>query len=538
MRNPLRLFSLVVALVGVAVTPLALSSCSGDDSSPPPEGTGGATDDGGPDGTDDVSQGDAGGDASGGDAADVSQGEDGSDGALPDGAGVDVKPDCELAGATCTAHSDCCSANCDPDTHICANSVGQCKAAGEGCAAATECCTTVCQSGVCGASVCISDNEPCADDSECCGGVCGTADGGSVCVPLNPDCSTTGNACAADDDCCSQLCTNGRCSESPSFCTQTGDACASNAACCTGICSIQAGATIGTCVEASAPGTTGCLLAGEVCGGTAVADGGLPSCGGDCCSRSCAPWGPSGVFVCQPPSGCRPTGEACRDDGDCCGSPGMPGGNGSVHCSKANGEPVGRCDNGGACRAAGAVCKLATSSCNAENNCCAGNVNTDPTVCQQDLLGIPRCTGVGDCADAGDLSGQACATSADCCGLPCVPNQDPSGPPFVCGASCVPEGGACTTDADCCAGIPCILQPGSTQGTCGGTLDGGVTDGAVPDAPVADAPVVDAPSDAPPADAGVPDSTTCALYGQECTTTADCCNGIPCTEGRCRFSVY
>jgi hypothetical protein len=25
----------------------------------------------------------------------------------------------------------------------------------------------------------------------------------------------------------------------------------------------------------------------------------------------------------------------------------------------------------------------------------------------------------------------------------------------------------------------------------------------------------------------------CALYGQVCTTAADCCNGIPCTGGRC-----
>jgi hypothetical protein len=26
---------------------------------------------------------------------------------------------------------------------------------------------------------------------------------------------------------------------------------------------------------------------------------------------------------------------------------------------------------------------------------------------------------------------------------------------------------------------------------------------------------------------------SCALYGQQCTTSADCCNGIPCTMGRC-----
>jgi hypothetical protein len=238
-----------------------------------------------------------------------------------------------------------------------------------------------------------------------------------------------------------------------------------------------------------------------------VSDAGVPVCGGECCSRSCAPYGPTGVLVCQPPSGCRPTGEICMTDGDCCGAPGVPGGNGSVRCSKADGAPVGRCDNGNACRPAGAVCKLATTSCNAENNCCAGNVNQDPTVCQQDLLGIPRCTGAGDCSEAGSRAGQPCSTSADCCGLPCLPNAQvgDGGSPFVCGTSCVPTDGACTTDADCCSGLPCKAPPGSTQGRCG--------------------------------EINIPDSGTdggsCSYYGQDCSTGADCCNNIPCYNGRC-----
>src|SRR5205814_6682360 len=123
------------------------------------------------------------------------------------------------------------------------------------------------------------------------------------------------------------------------------------------------------------------------------------------------------------------------------------------------------CDNGQACRPNGAVCKLATTSCNAENNCCAGNVNKNPLVCQQDLLGIPRCTDVGDCADAGTLAGKSCASSADCCGLPCVPNPTAGGAPFICGGTCVSSGGACTTNADCCPGLPCVTPPASTVGT-------------------------------------------------------------------------
>ena len=29
----------------------------------------------------------------------------------------------------------------------------------------------------------------------------------------------------------------------------------------------------------------------------------------------------------------------------------------------------------------------------------------------------------------------------------------------------------------------------------------------------------------------------CALYGQVCTTTADCCYSTPCTNGRCESPI-
>jgi hypothetical protein len=34
---------------------------------------------------------------------------------------------------------------------------------------------------------------------------------------------------------------------------------------------------------------------------------------------------------------------------------------------------------------------------------------------------------------------------------------------------------------------------------------------------------------------GTPDTSQpgCAQYGQTCTTAAECCNGIPCSSGRC-----
>jgi hypothetical protein len=237
--------------------------------------------------------------------------------------------------------------------------------------------------------------------------------------------------------------------------------------------------------------------------------------------------------VCQPPSGCRPTGEICATDADCCGFGGLPGDGSPLGCNKDNpGDLVGRCGNGNACRPAGAICKLATMSCNAENNCCSGNVNQNPFACQQDILGIPRCTLLGQpCTDAGSKVGQACASSADCCGLACVPNPaytaDGGAPPFVCGGKCVDSGGTCSTSADCCPGLPCTVPPGSTRGTCGQppTVDAGTPDATPP----ADVGIVDVAPDGP--------KPPCAEYGQVCTSNSDCCNGVPCTDGRCVYIV-
>jgi hypothetical protein len=453
----------------------------------------------------------------------------------------EVKVDCELNGVSCLDHGDCCSANCDPDTKTCANPPGLCKQPGEACVAGPECCSVVCQLGVCSSGECTSDNKPCGDNSECCSGKCGsTLDaGGATCVPLNPSCSTVGNECAQHTDCCSKFCYNAKCSGQPSFCTQLGEACLKDFECCTGICNIVTGENVGLCTMPQTPGVPGCLPAGSVCGagaadaGTAFSDAGVPLCGGDCCSRSCAPYAPTGVLICQPPSGCRPTGEVCQNDTDCCGGPGLLGGNGSVKCSRTEGESVGRCNNGNACRGSGAICKPEGFSCNAENNCCTGNVNQVPSACKQDLLGIPRCAFAGECdPDAAVYQGQPCASSADCCGLSCVPNPNPvdGGSPFVCGdGKCVPAGGACTTDADCCPGLPCVLEPGSTHGVCGNTPDGGVPEGGVPDAgPLPDGAIPEA---------SIPEAG-CATYGQTCNTTADCCSGVPCTQGRCLYPVY
>ncbi|HVH43216.1 MAG TPA: hypothetical protein VM925_12765 [Labilithrix sp.] len=437
------------------------------------------------------------------------------------GADGSIRAECKLVGSSCASSGDCCTANCDPDSKVCAQSVSACGAPDTACTTNNQCCTFSCLGGKCSNKQCIADNAGCTTDGECCGGKCAQGDGGSSCTPLNAACKTSGNPCAGNGDCCSKFCANGTCSAAPSFCTQNGDACANDIDCCGGLCTKAAGATLGLCGVAEAPGAGGCTPAGQICGDSTTG-GTLPNCGGECCSRSCRPYAPTGMQICQPPSGCHPTGELCQSDADCCGSPGMPGstnndGTGKttdVHCSKAPGATVGRCDTGNACSPAGAICRLSTNSCNATDKCCAGTVQTHPLNCKQDSLGIPRCTAVSDydCAASGPPpAGTACATSADCCNRPCVPN--PAGSPaFVCeGALCVEAGGACTTTADCCAGSPCNLAPGASKGTCGTSgvgTDAGTTPGG---------------------------GTTCAQYGQQCTQGSDCCDGVPCTFGYCSY---
>jgi hypothetical protein len=317
-------------------------------------------------------------------------------------------------------------------------------------------------------------------------------------VPLDPTCKTLNNACASDTECCSQLCIGGVCANTP-LCTQNGDVCATAAECCGGVCNKLPCAALGTC----APIMQGICQAndGALCF-LPEPDGGLPACGGFCCSRLCAPYGAMGIVLCQPPTGCHMVGEVCTKDGDCCGSAGLPGQPAQpVVCLIMPGDAIGVCRNPIGCKPDGDVCKLPGTACNASCDCCSGNCENVDT-CNPDSVGVGRCHGL-QCAGPGE----ACASSASCCnGRPCVPNPVPGGtPPLVCYPSaCVPACGTCTVDADCCPGETCSAALGSAHGQCGPCPDGGTDAG-------------------PIGDAG-----TCSLYGQLCAVSSDCCNGVPC----------
>jgi hypothetical protein len=370
--------------------------------------------------------------------------------------------------------------------------------ANDTCSVGPDCCSFSCVDNKCSGSQCTSDGAACGNDGECCSGVCGDA---GTCTPLNAACKTSGNACSGNGDCCSGLCKDGVCNNAPSFCTQTGDACVTDAECCGGFCQIANGQALGLCAVVPSSGGGGCTNAGELCAQGAdydPANDTLPTCGGECCSKACFPYGPTGILVCQPPSGCHPTGELCMTDDDCCGGGNNPDADKAhVMCRKEPGFAVGRCDNGNMCAPAGDICRLASTSCNDTDRCCAGTVQQFPDVCRQDALGIPRCgTGTGiDCTDPASHAGQTCASSADCCGLPCV--AIPGSETFVCGAKCVDTGGACTTNTDCCSGLPCNIPGGQSQGTCGTTQG-------------------------------------CSAYGQSCDANNPCCENLMCgTDGKC-----
>ena len=263
----MRRFALLLVLLFVAF-PVLATAC-GDDSGTPVDGSGdGTLGDGGP----------------GGDANPVGDGGGGSDANLFG----DGNPNCTPLGVACQSPIDCCSGNC--------------------------------VKGACQPPVCTPDNGQCSNNAQCCSGTCTNGS----CTPLTTACKTLGNPCTTSPECCSGFCSGGVCAQ-PSYCGQNGDICAQGSDCCGGVCTKQQNQTFGVCGQ---PSSGGCTMDGMLCGastadgGTVYTDGGLPQCGGNCCSRDCAPWGPTKVLICQPASGCKPVGDLCTSNNDCCGGNG------------------------------------------------------------------------------------------------------------------------------------------------------------------------------------------------------------------------
>jgi len=323
------------------------------------------------------------------------------------------------------------------------------------------------------------------------------------------------------------LCTDGACQVRSSFCTQSGDVCGRDSECCTGACLIADGSSVGYCAAPPSGATN--------CGGGV--DGSLCNGCGQCCSRLCAPFGDTGVNVCQPANGCHVNGDLCREDSDCCGAAGtgLPG-DGNVTCEKDPGRSVGICRNPTGCSPQGNVCHFQDYACSissSRNNCCGATGNSG--ACQLDPLGVPRCNGLSACQAAGDI----CSSSIDCCdGKPCVPAADGQLRCYAGEGTCVPSAGECTVNADCCSGSVCQVLPGSTRGTCSGSPTGSDTGGG--GSAGSGSGGSDGGGSAGSSSGGASGSPSdptysCGLYGQQCTQTSDCCNGVPCTGGICVY---
>lgn len=425
----------------------------------------------------------------------------------------DTTPVCGAFADMCDENSDCCSQACDMTSLTCIVSTA-CKEASEACTSGPDCCSFHCVDGTCSNQLCVSDTEACTDNADCCSGKCVN----DVCEPLTLECTTGGNNCETNGQCCSKLCgEDGRCTVGASFCIQFNDACTKDEACCSGVCNIAEGALLGTCELPSDTQTFCQGVEGSVCANAA----GEPECG-DCCSRLCAPYAPTGVLVCQPISGCHSTGELCRSDTDCCGGTILPEndpdrlpGAGNGHCDIEPGKLIGRCTNPkttknnpdaekSACSPYGNVCHLTDyGTCevsSARANCCGGLGANG--ICKPDTLGVPRCSlQYPDDTPLCRAVGETCASSDNCCdGVPCTPDAQGV---LRCGEDrCVENGGSCTINGDCCPPQTCIRPAGSTSGVCG-------------------------TGDDPP---------TCAQYGQTCDGAGDCCNDIPCTNGVCKYA--
>jgi hypothetical protein len=497
-----------VALLTVPWAALGFSGCSSDSSDGHPTETGGF----------------GGDDAASSSGSKTSSGDDLSGEAGGPGSGGGVQGACHATGDECEFGAECCSGQCDVGRGICAQDVSSCAPAGSSCNGGTECCSLRCSGDVCAAEQCVGDGQDCSGDEQCCSGSCT----GGRCDDINgssASCRSAGNACDGDGDCCSKFCKDGNCALGASFCVQTYDICTNNDQCCHGTCVMQAGANAGYCGLQVSSGSA-CdnkLVTGEVCEGDCSS----------CCSRSCAAHPTSGRSICQPPSGCRPAGELCRTDLDCCGGDpeaDLPGA-GNAHCEDINSEGVGRCKSI-SCTPQGGICKYDESdyvefcggNSTSPNNCC--NFLGNKSNCALDRLNIPRCDALSECRD----EGEACANSDDCCGgAPCVQNETGK---FVCylppEGDCVAATGPCTIDGDCCRGSLCIRRPGEASGTCGDT-------GIDPNPPSGVGGGAGAGNGSGGSNPGSGGGLACAAFGQACEDASDCCGDVPCDGAFCNY---
>ena len=254
-------------------------------------------------------------------------------------------------------------------------------------------------------------------------------------------------------------------------------------------------------------GSCGSCVTGQICQDRRCHGGGgtdcHPTCSGatpDCCGATCVDTttdnnhcGACG-FSCGPGFVCK--GAACYED-RCTSAETRCGG----RCTNLASDPANcgfcgnrcpadraGCQGGSCCTRNGQRCP---ANCTAGQGClgCCGGICDDTGVCSANAL---PCLGDGRACPASCAPGAICYR---CCSLTCLDNGTCGTPP----PPCQPNGAACP--AGCAAGSSCA-------GCCSGACGMGGACGA---------------------------STSCLPYGGVCSSSAECCNDVPCTAGRCRL---
>jgi hypothetical protein len=429
-------------------------------------------------------------------------------------------------------------------------------------------------SGAGGGEICSDLGVACVDGVECCSGVCDAT--AMVCTIIGA-CGESGDACDVGPDCCTFSCVDGECADAQ--CTADGQACIDDGECCGGDC------TGDICV----PLGNGCATSGNPCDDSS-----------DCCSSFCSDG------ICAQPSYCQQSDDVCAFDGQCCsgscnkepnallglcGTVPAPGGgnclpagevcgDGSVYdggplpvcggecCSRAC-FPYGQtgvliCQPPSGCRPTGEVC-------GDDGDCCGSaglpdGETSDVTCSKVDDNPLGRCDNGNSCTPAGGicrLTEIECNANANCCSGNTLQNptckQDNLGIPrclaeeIDCTDPSIFVGQACASSADCC-NLPCVPNPdGDPPFVCvGGCVpsDGTCTTSAdccagipcvVPSGQTAG--VCDGQGDTSGAGGGGGgtgaggEDVNCSEYGQSCSEDSDCCNGIPCSaDGFCIFT--
>jgi len=311
--------------------------------------------------------------------------------ALPDCSCQNWEPgaNCGVTDESCGEHGDCCSYACLE---------GQCACADEGVQCLTDlaCCDGLsCEDGICACagSGCETDCAPidsrCDANTPCC------AD--SYCLPSGRcGCNVLGQTCGVAACCDGFACVAGLCRYEQ--CQPLGTQCIGDTDCCSGGC--VAGVCCGLAGADCGPGSACCNTAeGLICDTTNHCSDCLG--GGDACTSGsqCCP----GSTCMVNNTCCELPGGACTDAAQCCGQ--YP-----------------RCTNAGQC------CKAAFDSCAADSECCSGDCdalgdctchpNGSPCGTQPDCCVGLTCN-AGVCCGAASSS---CQADGECCSGTCRPN--------------------------------------------------------------------------------------------------------------------